>query len=271
LAFNYREVKAMRIVYIGAERVGLACLKKLIELEKNVVAALTYDDDLKPVVADFAPFDELSKQALIPLIKIKNSKDPGTIQLIGSYEPDLILVVSWSQIIPKEIIDLAPQGCLGIHYSLLPQRRGGAPLNWAIIDGLTRSGITLFFLDEGVDSGDIVAQKEFEIAETDTPKELLDKICVLAPQIIEENIEAIESGNVKPTKQSEAKATYTHRRKPEDGLIDWNKTTKEIYNFIRALAPPYPGAFTYLGNRKLTIPRARLKEGRLDIEGYITE
>ncbi|GAJ24254.1 unnamed protein product, partial [marine sediment metagenome] len=130
-------------------------------------------------------------------VKIKRSKDSETIRLIKSYEPDLILVVSWSQIISKEVIDLAPKGALGIHYSLLPERRGGAPLNWAIIDGLTKSGITLFFLDEGTDSGDIVAQKEFEITETDTPRELLDKICVLAPQIIEENIEAIEKGTVK--------------------------------------------------------------------------
>lgn len=261
----------MRIVYIGAERVGLACLRKLIELKKNIVAVITYTNDLRPMVADFVPFDEVANQSSIPLIKVKNSKNPETIQLIKSYKPDLILVISWSQIIPKEIIDLAPKGCLGIHYSLLPERRGGAPLNWAIIDGLTESGITLFFLDEGIDSGDIIARKEFEITETDTPKELLDKICVLAPQLIEENINAIERGDVKRIKQDETKVTYTPRRKPEDGLIDWSKPTKEIYNFIRALAPPYPCAFTYLGNKKLIIPKASLKAGRLYIEGCILE
>ncbi len=261
----------MRIVYIGAERVGLVCLKKLLKLKKNVVAVVTCDDNLRPMVADFVPFDEMVKQASIPLIKVKSSKDPRTIQLIKNYKPDLILVVSWSQIISREVINLAPKGCLGIHYSLLPERRGGAPLNWAIIDGLTKSGITLFYLDEGVDSGDIIAQEEFEITETDTPKELLDKICVLAPQLIEENIKTIERGDVKRIKQDETKVTYTPRRKPEDGLMDWSKSTEEINNFIRALAPPYPCAFTYLGNKKLIIPKASLKEGRLYIEGYILE
>ena len=259
----------MRIVYIGAEQVGLACLRKLIELKKNIVAIITYTGDLRPMVADFVLFDEVARQASIPLMKVKSSKDPETIRLIKSYEPDLILVASWSQIIPSEVINLAPKGCLGIHYSLLPERRGGAPLNWAIIDGLTKSGITLFFLDEGVDSGDIVAQKEFEITETDTPKELLDKICVLAPQIIEENIDAIEKGTIKRIKQDDEKATYTPRRKPEDGLIDWSKPMKEIYNFIRALALPYPCAFTYLGDKKLIIPKAVFKGDHLYIEGYI--
>ena len=258
----------MRIVYIGAERVGLACLKKLIELKKNVVAAITYVDNIRPLVADFVPFDEVAKQASIPLVKIKSSKDPKTIQLIRGYKPELRLVDSWSQIMPKEIINLATKGCLGIHYSLLPERRGGAPLNWAIIDGLTKSGITLFSLDEGIDSGDIVAQKEFEITETDTPKELLDKICILAPQIIQENIDAVEKGTVRRIKQDGAKAAYTPRRKPEDGLIDWNKPMKKIYNFIRALAPPYPCAFTYLGDKKLIIPKAVFKEDQLYIEGY---
>lgn len=264
-----QEVVKMRIVYVGAERVGLACLRKLIELKKDVVAVFTYTDDLEPAVADYTPLDEAAREASIPLIKIKNSKDPKTIGLIKSYQPDLILVISWSQIIPKEVINLAPKGCLGIHYSLLPERRGGAPLNWAIIDGLTRSGITLFFFDEGVDSGDIVAQKEFEITETDTPRELLDKICVLAPRIVEENIDAVEKGTVKRIKQDEAKAIYTPRRKPEDGLIDWGKSSREIYNFIRALAPPYPCAFTYLGDKKLIIPKATFEGDHLYIEGYI--
>ncbi len=241
----------------------------MLDLKKNIVVIITYTDDLKPEIADFVPFDDVVKQTSIPLIKIKRSRDPATIRLIKSYKPDLILIVSWSQIIPKQVIDLAHKGCLGIHFSLLPERRGGAPLNWAIIDGLRKSGITLFFLDKGVDSGDIVAQKEFEITETDTPRELLDKICVLAPQIIEENIEAIERGTVKRIKQDDSQATYTPRRKPEDGLIDWNKPVKEVYNFIRALAPPYPCAFTYLGGKKLIVPKATLKGNYLHIEGYI--
>jgi len=217
-----------RIVYIGAERVGLVCLQKLMDLGKNVVAVLTADDSLEYKIADFVSFDENVEK--IPLYKVVNTKDPETMLLIKNLKPDLIIVISWSQIIPKEILDYAPLGCIGIHYSLLPERRGGAPLNWAIIDGLRKSGITLFFYNEGVDTGDIIAQKEFEITDIDTPRELLDKICILAPEIIEENINSIENGTVLRIKQDERMATYTKSRKPEDGLIDWNKQIDEIYN-----------------------------------------
>ena len=183
-----------RIVYIGAERIGLACLRRFIDLKKNVVSVFTADDCLKHKIADFVAFDENVES--IPLYKVVNIKDPETISLIKSFKPDLVVVISWSQIIPKEVLECAPLGCIGIHYSLLPERRGGAPLNWAIIDGLKRSGITLLFYDAGVDTGDIIAQKEFEITDIDTPRELLDKICILAPEIIEENIDSIEDGAV---------------------------------------------------------------------------
>ena len=256
-----------RIIYIGAERVGLICLQKLIDLGKNVVAVLTADDSLEYKIADFVSFDE--NVGKIPLYKVVNTKDPETMLLIKNLKPDLIIVVSWSQIIPKEILDYTPLGCIGIHYSLLPERRGGAPLNWAIIDGLRKSGITLFFYNEGVDTGDIIAQKEFEITDIDTPRELLDKICILVPEIIEENINSIENGTVLRIKQDERMATYTKSRKPEDGLIDWNKQIDEIYNFIRAIAPPYQCAFTCLGDKKLAISKVTRKAGKLYIEGVI--
>lgn len=256
-----------RIVFIGAERAGLTCLQKLIELKKDVVAVFTADDILKPKIADFIHFD--GKAGNIPLYKIQSTKSPHVVAQIKSFAPDLIIVISWSQIVQKEILNCVPRGCISIHYSLLPERRGGAPLNWAIIDGFKKSGITLFYLDEGIDTGDIIAQKEFEISKTDTPKELLDKICILAPQIIKENIDAIEDSTAKRIKQDDKKATYTRSRKPEDGLIDWNKSIKEIYNFIRALALPYPCAFTYLGDKKMTMLKATIKEDKLYIEGSI--
>ena len=256
-----------RIVYIGAERVGLVCLQKLMDLGKNVVAVLTADDSLEYKIADFVSFDE--NVGKIPLYKVVNTKDPETMLLIKNLKPDLIIVISWSQIIPKEILDYAPLGCIGIHYSLLPVRRGCAPLNWAIIDGLKKSGITLFFYDAGVDTGDIIAQKEFEITDVDTPRELLNKICILAPDIIKENIDSIEDGTVLRIKQDERMATYTKPRKPEDGLIDWNKQIDEIYNFIRAIAPPYPCAFTFLGDKKMAISKVTRKDNKLYIEGVI--
>jgi methionyl-tRNA formyltransferase len=258
-----------RIVYIGAERVGLACLERLINLGKNIVGVFTAHDELRSRIADFITFDEVAERSAIPLYKVKSSKDPETARLVRELEPDLLVVISWSQIIPKEILETASLGCVGIHYSLLPSRRGGAPLNWALIEGLTRSGITLLYYDTGVDTGDIIGQKEFEIAEEDTVKTLLDKIIILAPELLAEHIDDIEQGVARRIRQDESLASYTRTRKPADSQIDWSRSVKDLYNFIRALVPPYPPAFTIQGDKKLVICRARLDGAKLWIEGYI--
>ena len=139
----------------------------------------------------------------------------------------------------------------------------------SIIDGLKKSGITLYYYDAGVDTGDIIAQTKFEITDIDIPRELLDTLCILAQEIIEENIDSIENGTVLRVKQDERMATYTKPRKPEDGLIDWNKQIDDIYNFIRAIAPPYPCAFTLLGDKRVAISKVTRKAGKLYIEGVI--
>jgi len=260
----------VRTIYIGAERVGLACLKRLVAMGEHPVGVITAHDDLRPSIADFVSFDDVVGSLGVPFLKIKRSRDSETIDFIRGLSPDLILVVSWSQIIPKEVLDCAPLGCIGIHYSLLPARRGGAPLNWALIDGLTGSGITLFYYDEGVDTGDIIGQREFSITGDDTVKTLLDKIVLLAPDLLAEYLPRIKDGTAPRTKQREEEATYTKRRRPEDSEIPWDKLSDEgLYNFIRALVPPYPSAFTYLGNRKLTFTVARLVDGKLWVEGTI--
>jgi len=260
----------LRIVYIGAERVGLTCLRRLMGVGKNVVGIFTVHDDLRPKIADFVPFDEFVGSTGVPFFKVKSTKDPETVRQVRELRPDLVVVVSWSQIIPEDILNAAPLGCVGIHYSLLPARRGGAPLSWALIDGLARSGITLFYYDAGIDTGDIIAQKEFEIAWEDTVKTLLDKIMLLAPDLLAENVDLIESGCAPRIKQDESQASYTRPRKPADSQIDWSRPLKDVYNFIRALAPPYPSAFTMMhADKKLVIHRARLDGGKLWIEGFI--
>lgn len=259
-----------RIVYVGAERVGLSCLQRLVEMGKHIVGVFTAHDELRPVIADFVSFDESVRPLDIPFFKVKRSRSLEFIDQIEALRPDLILVISWSQIIPKEVLDCAPLGCVGIHYSLLPARRGGAPLNWALIDGLTKSGITLFYYDDGIDTGDIIGQREFEISFHDTVKTLLDKIVALAPELLAEYLSLIEKGRAPRIKQREEAATYTKRRKPKDSEIQWDKLSDEaLYNFIRALAPPFPSAFTCVGNRRLVVTAAQFIEGKLRIEGHV--
>jgi len=259
---------SVRIVYIGAERVGLACLQRLIAQEKDIVAVFTADDRLQPRIADFVSFDGHLAAPNIPLVKITDSKDPNFMARVQAARPDLIVVISWSQILPPEIINAPLLGCVAIHYSMLPARRGGAPLNWALIDGLHETGITLYYMDAGIDTGDIILQKPLSIEREDTVKTLLDKVVVLAPETLSEGIDLIEKGQAPRIKQDETQASYTPRRRPADSLIDWSMSDEQIYNFIRALAPPYPCAFTYLDNRKLVIPHARFEQGKLWIEGF---
>lgn len=256
-------------MFLGAERVGLACLQSLVESGKNVAGVFTAHDDLKDTIADWVSFDEYSQKAGLPLFKVKSCRRPEVSQQIAELRPDVICVISWSMIIPPTILALAVRGTIAIHYSLLPQRRGGAPLSWALIDGLSSSGITLYYMDEGIDTGDIISQKSFEIAETDTVKDLLDKIVVLAPDMLVQDIDAVLDGKAVRMEQEESKSSQTPRRHPEESRIDWSKSDQELYNFIRALSPPYPSAFTCVGGRKLLIPAAKLVRGRLHIEAYL--
>jgi methionyl-tRNA formyltransferase len=261
--------KGGRIVYFGAERVGLACLQRLVDSGKTVEAVFTADDDLRSSIADWAPFDQYTREQGLPLFKVKSCRGPEVARQVAQLRPDLICVISWSMIMPPAILGLPPRGTLAIHYSMLPQRRGGAPLNWALIDGLSSSGITLYYMDEGIDTGDIIGRQSFGIGESDTAKDLLDKIVILAPDLLEHHIDAVLDGSARRTKQDEAESSYTPRRRPEDSLIDWSKSDPELYNFIRALSPPYPCAYTCVGERKLLVPAARMVDGRLHVEAYL--
>lgn len=259
----------MRIAFVGAERVGLACLRKLLEMKQDLVGVFTADETLKPKIADYVSFDGMAPLLPVPVIPVTDSRSADFIRRVREVRPDLIVVASWSQILPQEIVQLPPKGCIGIHYSLLPERRGGAPLFWAIADGLTESGITLFYLNGGLDTGDVIAQKRFPIGPQDTAKTLLDRIERLAPALLSEQIEAIRNGTAPRNRQEEKRAFVTKTRTPEQSRIPAGLSLQELDRFIRALSPPYPPAFTEAAGRKLVLTSTGWKEGRLWVEGYL--
>lgn len=158
----------------------------------------------------------------------------------------------------KSIRNIPPLGCAGLHASLLPKYRGGAPLVWAIINGEKETGISLFYLAEGVDDGNIISQKKVSVTLRDTIKTVYERIERATLSMLEETIPLIKERRVIPTKNEIEKGSLYPQRKPEDGLIDWNKPCLEIYNFIRAQTHPYPGAFTYHEKKKLIIWRAKI-------------
>lgn len=186
----------------------------------------------------------------------KRTKDYETI--IKELNLDLILVLGWYYMIPKSIRELAKYGAWGIHASLLPKYAGGAPLNWAIINGEKQTGVTLFRMEDGVDDGDIIAQKSFSIKYEDTIKEVYDKATIASKQILAEILNNIK--NVKFTPQDKNKIEVHPQRNPQDGEIDWNKSAVEIYNFIRAQTLPYPCAFSIINDRAIKIIDSKITD-----------
>jgi len=265
------------VLLIANEKVGYETVQRVIGSGYNVKAVFTSHGKRKHNIADYVDFSPLGKKYKdIPFHYITSPKEPLVIEKVQSYNPDLILVISWSQILPKEIVDFPKLGTVGVHYSLLPERRGGAPLVWAIIDGLGKTGLTLFYYDEGVDTGDIVDQVELEITFQDTVKSMLERIEIALPQLVEKNLDAILAGTNQRVKQDESEASYTKARTPKDGEINWSLSKEQIYNFIRAQTLPYPCAFSKIIDKngkpkKLVIPCARLEDDKLIVEGYVED
>ncbi len=256
----------MRIVFIGVVEIGRRCLETLLGNGANIVGVFTADKKAMTKLSGmdsshFAEFGSLCEERNIPLHKVTTVRDPIDTDRLKSLNPDIIYCIGWPKIISKEILSIPPRGCLGIHPTLLPERRGGAPTNWCLIDGVEKSGVTLFYLTEGLDNGDIVAQQELMITLEDTACTLREKIMEVAAKLVGSTYQSLSQGLVRGIPQDESRATYTRRRKPEDGIIDWNQTSLAIYNFIRALGKPYPGAFTYRGGRKVIIWEAALIHG----------
>lgn len=266
---------ARQIVIFANERVGYKTVERMIDSGFPIAAVFTSVETRRPLIADYKDFAPLSERnGDIDFHFIESPKDPAVVAAVRGYNPHVIVVASWSQIIPGEILETPPGGTIGVHYSMLPARRGGAPLVWAIIDGLTSVGLSLFYYDEGIDTGDVIDQVAVEIDFEDTVKTMLDKIENVFPDLVIRNLPAVMDGTAPRIKQDETLASYTPPRKPADGWLDLSKGETDLYNFVRAQTEPYPCAFSHLIDqngvkRKVVVPRARIESGRLVFEGIL--
>jgi methionyl-tRNA formyltransferase/LmbE family N-acetylglucosaminyl deacetylase len=201
----------------------------------------------------FKSFDDLGT----PIRHVTRIRDEiGTIR---SLAPDVIFVVGFSQIIPSELLVIPPLGTIGFHAALLPGRRGCSPLIWAMIDGLKSTGVTMFYLDEGIDTGDVIATRTFAIENDDQASEVLAKANQATRSLLVENLESVLDGTAPRASQPQEPGIYTRKRYPEDGEIDWSQPAEDIVNLIRALSPPYPLAHTFGGDGvPILIERARV-------------
>lgn len=248
----------MRILFISGVKLGLDSLNSLLVNGENICGIITYSDSHanRSGYVDFSSVNK--KYPNIPIIKSDDLKNPTIKNQIISLKPDLILVIGYSFLIPNDLLSIAKHGAIGHHPTLLPKHRGNAPIPWTLINGLTKSGITFFYLTQEIDQGMIVAQSEFVISLDDDASSLYSKITVETISLLSKMISQIKNGTIAPVPQDNLKSSKWPKRKPEDGIIDWNSMSIYLYNWIRGLTHPYPGAFTFFKNKKLLIWKSRI-------------
>ncbi|MBI3320671.1 MAG: methionyl-tRNA formyltransferase [Candidatus Omnitrophica bacterium] len=248
----------MRIVFVGTVAFSRHCLLELLRQPWDIAAVLTLDPEYAERHADYADLSEVTSPRGIPLIRVRDINHPETVRQIRSLRPDLICVFGWSQVIGRAVLDIPPKGCLGSHPTLLPQHRGHHPIIWALVEGLQESGLTFFYLDEGIDSGDLLWQRPFPITLEDGAASVYRKVEQLASQALAELLPQVAQGCAPRIPQDHRQATYWRRRNEQDGVIRWELPTLQTYNLIRALSRPYVGAQTSLHGANVVMWRSRL-------------
>jgi methionyl-tRNA formyltransferase len=248
----------MRILFAGHQKWACLTLERLVLDGHTIVGVITEKDEFdKQGYKDFAEFGcyaslkEIATSLGLEVYQPDDINSPDFLKVIEEMRPEIIVIVSYHGIIRKQLLE--KYKIINAHGALLPFYRGRAPINWAIINGEKYTGVTVHFVDSGIDTGDIILQETMTIGPDDTAIEVLKKTLPIYPRLVSDALHLIESGKVKSTKQSMFEGSYFPKRTEKDGRIDWNRTSVDIYNFIRALARPYPGAFTYIDGKKLCI------------------
>ena len=246
----------MRIVLVGAVDSTRVALEGLDAAQLPPTALLTLPLARAARHSDYVDLRPLAGTLGVPVVDITDVNAPTTLSEVQAASPDFVWVVGWSQICRAELLGIARRGTIGYHPAPLPENRGRAVIPWTILQGRPASGSTLFWMDEGMDSGDILAQERFAVAPNETAASLYDKHMVALRRMINDVAPRLARGEVPRRPQDNAAASYCARRTPADGLIDWGNGASRVWTLIRASGRPYPGAFTYHGTRRLVIWRA---------------
>lgn len=245
----------MRIIYMGTPDFAVPVLESLLESRHEVVAVVTQPDKPKGrgKAMQFPPVKEKALEHDLPVYQPVKVRDEAFIKVLEEYAPDCIVVTAFGQILPKSILEMPKYGCVNVHASLLPAYRGAAPIQWAIINGEEKTGITTMQLGTGpVDSGDMLLKAEVTITPEETGESLFDKLAGLGGPLLLETLEGLEAGTIVPQKQDDSLSTHAPMLKKETGSIDWNKSAIEIERLIRGLNP-WPSAYTKLAGKTLKI------------------
>jgi len=235
----------MKTVVFAYHNMGLTGLDALLRHGYDVVAVFTHEDD-PGENCWFGSVKNWAGQKGITVYTTEEVNSPQWIAKIAAINPDVIFSFYYRRMICREILVLPGVGAFNLHGSYLPHYRGRCPVNWVIINGEKQTGVTLHYMIEKPDAGDIVGQKPVVIDVSDTAKTLYDKLCGAAKELLDEVLPLIKKGQIPRQKQDLSQGSYYGGRRPEDGRIDWKKSADEIYNLIRGVTEPYPGAFAFL-------------------------
>lgn len=249
----------MKIVFMGTPDFAVPCLRNLAESEYEIAAVFTQPDKPKgrgykmiptPVKSASLEYDIPVYQ---PLSLRKGDDASNALEMLREINPDLIVVVAYGQILPKEILELPKYGCINIHASLLPSYRGAAPIQWSVINGEKLTGVTSMLMAEGLDTGDMLLKRETKIGENETASSLHDRLSIIGAELLIDTIKGIEEGSIIPEVQDDSLSSYASRITKDMSELDFSKSAKELYNIIRGIT-----GFTTLDGKRLKVYDSRI-------------
>ncbi len=252
----------MRLIFLGTPAFAVPTLERTVAAGHEVLAVVTQPDRPRGRGQNAAP-PPVKHAALrlgLPVYQPERVRRPEAVEYLRSLPVDAMVVVGYGQIIPQSIIDLAPLGIINVHGSLLPKYRGAGPIQWAILDGETRTGVTTMRIDAGLDTGDMLLKAETEIEPNETAVELGQRLAVMGAGLLVETLAGLAEGRIVAEKQDNGQATHARLLKKEDGIIDWTRDARAIHNQARGLQP-WPGAATTFRGQALHIWRSRVRDG----------
>lgn len=252
----------MKVIFMGTPDFSVGTLEELIRAGHEVVLAVTQPDKPKGRGKEmqFTPVKEVALKHGIPVFQPKKIRDAESIEELRKYPADVMVVIAFGQIVPKEVLEMTPYGCINVHASLLPKYRGAAPIQWSIIDGESVTGVTTMQMDEGLDTGDMLLKTEVPISPKETGGSLHDKLAEAGAKLCVETLKALEEKTVVAEKQGETTTAYARMLDKKLGNIDWNNGAEEIERLIRGLNP-WPSAYTMWEDKVMKIWEAEVVEG----------
>ncbi|GJL58636.1 MAG: methionyl-tRNA formyltransferase [Nitrospirales bacterium] len=256
----------MRIVFMGTPAFAVPTLQQLLKTDFSVVGVVCQPDrpSGRGKKVQVGPVKALALSQNIPMVQPEKMKDPHLMETLRAWNPEVVVVAAYGRILPKPILDLPPKGCLNVHGSLLPKYRGAAPIQWAVIQGEVKTGVTIMLMDEGMDTGAILQQEEVAIGPEETSGELASRMAQVGGALLVRTLRGWVAGTMSPLPQNDSAATLAPILTKEDGLMYWDRPARTLANRIRGLLP-WPGVYTFLEGERWGIWKAQVEDQEPDI------